>query len=111
MLFSFLNAEATAQKLIDASLTFRAEYPLEADALHYLKQEAVSRFAQSYKNAQSVAEIAAGTLQMDIWKNTGATFAAVCAPNPPQGEEWPLDFQIPHALYIDVNFWVSLPLE
>jgi hypothetical protein len=111
MLFSFSNAEATAQKLIDASLTFRAEYPLDVDAIQYLKKQAISLFAQSYQNAQSVAEIAAGVLQTGIWKNIGATFGAVCAPNPPQGEEWPLSFQIPHALYIEVNFWISLPLE
>lgn len=111
MLFSFLNAEATAHTLIDASMTFRAEYPLEADAIQYLKQQAVALFTKSHRNAQYVAEVAAGVLQMDVWKNTGVTFTAVTAPNPPQGEEWPLDFQIPHALYIDVNFWVSLPLE
>ena len=111
MLFSFSNAEATAQKLIDASLTFRAEHPLDADAIHFLKEQTVSLFAQSYQNAQGVAEVGVGVLQTGICKNIGATFAVVCPPSPPQGEEWPLSFQIPHALYIEVNVWISLPLE
>lgn len=110
MLFSFSNSKAIAEKLTNAQINFQAGKPLN-DAIHYLENRAVSIFAQSYQNVQSVAEITTGALHIGTWKNIGVTFAAVCPPNPPQGEEWPLNFKIPHALYIDVTFWIAPPFE
>jgi hypothetical protein len=110
MLFQFLNVEETARALVESSTTFSAEYKSHEDAVRYLKQRSVTLYEREYAEATDAADVADGVLQVPIWKNVGATYCALGAPNPARGEEWPIKFSTLGAVYVEINFWVSLPL-
>jgi len=94
--------------LIDQSSNF--PHKTLDDATAYLENRAVELFSQHYSKVKSIAETNDGDMQTPVWRNVGVTFCAVGEPNPVRGKDIPLDFTIPEARYIEVNFWVSLPL-
>lgn len=111
MLFEFLNVEGTADKLLESSKTFAAEYPTQAEAIRYLKERAVVLYGRAYADVKTAEDVADGVLQVPIWKGVGVTFCALRAPNPPRGEDWPVNYTTPGAVYVEVNFWMSLPIN
>lgn len=111
MLFQFLNVDKTAQFLIQTSTTFAEKHPTHAEAVQYLEQQSVALYEKNYAEAEDPNDVADGVLHVPIWRNVGATYCAVPAPNPPRGEEWPIKFSTPGAVYVEVNFWASLPLN
>ncbi|WPP02522.1 hypothetical protein SFA35_26125 (plasmid) [Pseudomonas sp. HR96] len=111
MLFKFLNIEETAQALVESSATFSAKYKSLGDAIQYLKQQSVALYEREYAEVEHAEYVADGVLHVPIWRDVGATYCALCAPNPPRGEEWPIKFVTPGAVYVEINFWASLPLS
>jgi hypothetical protein len=111
MLFQFLNVEETARALLESSATFSAEYKNLEDAIRYLKQQSVTLYEREYAEVTDAGDVADGVLQVPIWKNVGTTYCALRAPNPPRGEDWPIKFSTPGAVYVEINFWASLPLN
>lgn len=111
MLFKFLNVDEMARALIQASADFAEKYPTLTDAIQYLKEQSVMLYEQHYAEAGDPRDVADGVLHVPIWKNVGATYCAVPGPNHPHGDEWPLKFSTPGAVYIEVNLWASLPLS
>lgn len=111
MLFKFLNVEETARALVKSSATFSVQYKSLEDAVQYLKQQSVTLYEREYAEAEDASDVADGVLQVPIWKDVGATYCALGAPNPPRGEEWPIKFSTPGAVYVEVVFWSALPIN
>lgn len=108
MLFEFLNIDATAKALIETSSTFSKKYPQQQQAVAFLEQQAVDLFKKYHAGAKQARDVDNGLLCNPAWKDVGATFTAVGSPNPPRGNNFPVSFAIPDAVYIEVNFWTSL---
>jgi hypothetical protein len=102
MLFEFLNTEATAKALIETSSTFSSKYS-QQQAIAFLEQQAVDLFKKYHAGATQAGDVDNSKLCNPVWKDVGATFTAVGSPNPPRGNDFPVSFDIPGAIYIELR--------
>lgn len=111
MKFHFINIDETADYLNKNAAQFRSSYPSVEEGVAFIKQQAVSIFSQSCQDAKCAQDVNDGILQVPVWRNVGATFAALGGPNHSRGDDFAIAQDLPDTSHIEVNLWISLPLE
>ena len=106
MKFNFYNVDQTATFLIKNESTFEKSYPLQANAVQFLKNAAVKKFETHCGPMQSTMNIADGVLQ-NVWRGAGVTFQSVSNTNAPTDNvTLTVKTSLPDSSIIEVCFWV-----
>lgn len=111
MKFHFLNITEATEYLHQNAANFRSRYPTLEEGVAFIKQQAVSLFIRHCAGAKTAQDVNDGVLHVPVWRNMGATFHAVGKPNTEIGDDYEIPQELPEVIRVEVNLWISLPLE